>query len=47
MEFLRRLDHPILFLIFLLLALKGTEAVITWGAKAANLPGLASLIQHP
>lgn len=47
MEFLKKLDHPILFLVFLMLALKGTEAVVTWGAKKANLPGLAALVQHP
>lgn len=47
MDFLKHLDHPIVFLFFLLLALKGLEAVITWGAKAAGFQGLASLIQHP
>lgn len=47
MEFLKHLDHPLLFLFFLLLALKGLEAVLTWGAKEANMTGLAALIQHP
>jgi hypothetical protein len=47
MEFLKHLDHPLLFLFFMLLALKGLEAVLTWGAKEANMPGLAALIQHP
>lgn len=47
MEFLKHLDHPLLFLFFLLIALKGLEAVLTWGFKAANMPGPAALIQHP
>lgn len=47
MEFLKKLDHPLLFLFFLLIALKGLEAMLTWGAKEAGMPGLAALIQHP
>lgn len=47
MEFIKHLDHPLLFLFFLLLALKGLEAVITWGFKEANMPGPAALMQHP
>lgn len=47
MEFLKKLDHPLLFLLFMLLALKGLESVITWGAKEAGMSGLAALVQHP
>lgn len=46
-EFAKKLDHPLLFLLFLLLALKGTEAFITWGAKKLGFTGLASLVQNP
>ena len=47
MEFLKKLDHPLLFILFMLLALKGLESVITWGAKEAGINGLASIMQHP
>jgi hypothetical protein len=47
MEFLKHLDHPLLFLLFLFMALKGFEAVVTWAAKEAGLNGLAVLAQHP
>lgn len=47
MDMLEKLDHPLLFLLFLLLALKGMEAFLTWAFKAAGLPGPAALIQHP
>lgn len=47
MEFIEHLDHPLLFLLFLLLALKGLEAVLTWAFKAADMPGPAALVQHP
>ena len=47
MEFLKRLDHPLLFLLFLFMALKGFEAAVTWGAKSLGWNGLAQLAQHP
>ena len=46
MEFLKKLDHPILFVFFLLLALKGLGALITWGAKEAGMTGLANLMHN-
>lgn len=46
-EFVKKLDHPLLFLLFLLFALKGTEAFLTWGAKKLGFNGLAALIQNP
>jgi hypothetical protein len=47
MDFLKHLDHPLLFLLFLMLALKGFEAVVTWGAKEVGWAGLSDLVQHP
>lgn len=47
MELLKKLDHPILFILFLLLALKGLEALGTWGFKSLGWAGPAALLQHP
>jgi hypothetical protein len=44
-EFLKKLDHPLLFIFFMLLALKGLSAVVVWGAKSAGWNGLANLLQ--
>lgn len=44
---IEKLDHPLLFLFFLLIALKGLEAVLVWGLKEVGAPGPAALIQHP
>lgn len=41
------LDHEITFVFFASLAILGALAFMTWGAKAANIPGLSSLTQHP
>ena len=46
-EFLQKFDHPLLFLFFLILAMKGFESVFTWAAKKAGQQGLASMMQHP
>lgn len=46
MEFLRKLDHPLLFLFFLLLALTGLKAFLVWGASELQLPGAANLMKH-
>lgn len=46
-EFISKLDHPLLFLFFLLLALKGLEAVLTWAFKEAGWQGPAALMQTP
>lgn len=43
----RDLDHPIVFVFLVTLAVLAMASLITYGAKAANLPGLASLAQHP
>lgn len=44
---LERLDHPLLFILFLWLALHGFSALVTWGAKEAGWSGLAAFAQHP
>jgi hypothetical protein len=41
------LDHPIFFTFAVSLCVMFWLAVITWGAKAAGIPGLAALAQHP
>lgn len=41
------LDHPIFFSFVIALTTVGWLAILTWGAKAANLPGPAALLQHP
>lgn len=41
------LDHPIFFSLVITLAVVAWMAILTWAAKAANLPGPAALFQHP
>lgn len=41
------LDHPIFFSFAITLVVIFWLAMFTWAAKAANLPGLAALAQHP
>lgn len=41
------MDHPIVFVFFMTLAVLGASALLTWGFKAAGLPGPAALAQHP
>lgn len=38
------LDHPIVFVFFIAIAIAGAWGIIRWGAKAHNLPGLANLV---
>lgn len=45
-EFLGKLDHPLLFLFFLLLALTGLQAFLAWGFEELQLPGAAALVRH-
>ncbi len=44
---LNTLDHPILFVLFVMMAVTGLQALITWGAKEVGWDGLAALVQHP
>lgn len=46
-EVLDGLDHPITFTFAVALVVVVWLAIITWGAKAAGIPGLAALVQHP
>lgn len=41
------LDHPIVFVFFLTLAVIGMQSVLTWAFKSLNAPGPAALTQHP
>lgn len=41
------LDHPIYFTFAITLCVIAWMAILTWGFKAANLPGPAALSQHP
>ena len=40
------LDHPVVFVFFLLLALKGMGSIVTYLAKRSGINGLANLEQH-
>jgi hypothetical protein len=44
---LEKLDHPILFVLFMMMSILGLQALITWGAKEAGWDGLAAIVQHP
>jgi hypothetical protein len=46
-EIASALDHPIFFSFVVTLVVVGWMALLTWAAKAANLPGPAALFQHP
>jgi hypothetical protein len=46
-NFLDSLNHPLLFILFLGMALWGFAACATYIAKETNNPGLAMLVQHP
>lgn len=46
-EFLDALDHPIFFLVVVTLGVFAMAAIFTYLAKRYNVPGLASLVQHP
>lgn len=47
MALVEDLDHPIVFVFLVTLAVIAMAALITWGAKALHIPGLAALAQHP
>lgn len=46
-ELRQALDHPIFFTFVISLCVVGWLSILTWGAKAAGLPGLSGLLQHP
>lgn len=46
-EFKDSLDHPVMFVVLISVAVICFTSILTWGAKAAGIPGLAALTQHP
>lgn len=44
---LKAWDHPLLFVLFITMAVLGMQAALTWGAKSLGWNGLAALVQHP
>ncbi len=46
-DFLDGLNHPLLFVFFLLMALWGMASVLTFVFKKLGWQGPASFIQHP
>lgn len=38
------LDHPLMFIVFVGMALIGLSNIVVWGAKRAGLVGLASAL---
>jgi hypothetical protein len=45
--FLEEINHPVLFLLFLVLAINGFNAVATHVSKRLGWSGPASFFQHP
>lgn len=41
------LDHPLFFLFVITLGVMAMSSLITWGAKAAGLHGVAAVAQQP
>lgn len=46
-ELVEALDHPIFFLLVISIGVVCMLSILTWGAKALDLPGPAALLQHP
>lgn len=46
-KLVEELDHPIPFVLAITIAVMCMSALLTWGFKAAGLPGPAALFQHP
>lgn len=44
-DLIGKFDHPIVFVFFIFLAVKGISALVTWGAKEAGWNGLATMTQ--
>jgi len=41
------LDHPLFFLLVVTLGVMAMSSLITWGAKASGLHGVAAVTQNP
>jgi hypothetical protein len=46
-DFIDGLNHPLLFVFFMLLALWGMASIVTYAFKAVGWQGPAALVQHP
>lgn len=46
-SWIEHLDHPLLFVLFMWLAIQGISSLVTWGAKEVGWNGLAAFAQHP
>ena len=46
MDFLKKLDHPLMFLFFLALAMTGLQSVMAWLFLELGAPGAAALVRH-
>lgn len=44
---IKNLDHPLLFVLFVTMAVLGMQAALTWAAKSIGWTGLATFVQHP
>lgn len=44
---IKAFDHPLLFVVFVTMAVLGMQAALTWAAKEAGWNGLAAFVQHP
>lgn len=41
------LDHPLLFILFMTMAVFATAALLTWAFKSLGWTGPANFFQHP
>ena len=46
-KFLDKLDHPVVFVFFLMLALAGATSIAFYAARAMGLNGAATALKHP
>jgi hypothetical protein len=46
-KFLDKLDHPVVFVFFLMLALAGATSIFYYFTKSMGLQGAASALKHP
>lgn len=46
-KLLDKLDHPVVFVFFLMLALAGATSIFYYITKGAGLQGAASVLKHP
>lgn len=44
---IKAFDHPLLFVLFVTMAVLGMQAALTWGFKELGWNGAAAFVQHP